>query len=173
MWPAVAAARHCDECGWAVADLRDDELVRLVGAEGPAWTVLLDGAPLDALRWRSDPEVWTGLEYAAHVRGVLEVFGGRVQRMLAEDHPAMEEWDDEGAITAEAYNEQDPADVLAGLVAAAASYADTLRGVNGEAWQRTGTRPGATWTVSTITWYGLHESVHHRYDVKRSLQAAP
>jgi hypothetical protein len=173
MWPSVAASQECAECGWAASGLGDEGLVRLIGAEGPAWSVVLADAPLDGLRWRPDPEVWSGLEYAAHSRGVLEVFGGRVQRMLAEEHPEMPEWDDEGAITAEVYNEQDPADVRAGIEAAAAAYAEVLRGVNGEAWQRTGTRPGMVWSVSSISWYGLHESVHHRFDVERSLQHAP
>ena len=46
------------------------DLVRLIGGEGPAWTGVLQGASAAALRWRPAPDVWTGLEYAAHVRRV-------------------------------------------------------------------------------------------------------
>ena len=78
MWPGVVASRGCEECSWKVHDLEDGDLVRLIGGEGPAWTGVLQGASAAALRWRPAPDVWTGLEYAAHVRGVLEVFGARV-----------------------------------------------------------------------------------------------
>jgi hypothetical protein len=173
MWPGVVASRGCDECGWKVHDLEDDDLVRLIGGEGPAWAGVLDGAPRAALRWRPAPDVWTGLEYAAHVRGVLEVFAARVALMLSEDDPELVVWDDEAAVVAEAYDEQDPAAVLTGIEAAAAAYADVLRGVGGAAWSRTGRREDTEFSVSSISWYGLHESVHHRHDVERALQNAP
>jgi hypothetical protein len=173
MWPDVVASRGCDECSWKVHDLEDDDLVRLLGGEGPAWAGVLQHASVGALHWRPAPEVWTGLEYAAHLRGVLEVFGARVVRMLEQDDPELVVWDDEAAVTAEAYDEQDAADVLAGIQAAAAAYAEVLRGVGGAAWSRTGRREDTVFTVSSISWYGLHESVHHRHDVERSLRNAP
>ncbi|OWY61863.1 hypothetical protein B7486_61520 [cyanobacterium TDX16] len=173
MWPGVVAGGRCGECGWKVHDLEDGDLVRLMGGEGPAWAGVLRGASVEVLRWRPAPEVWTGLEYAAHVRGVLEVFGARVALMLREDDPELVVWDDEAAVIEEAYDEQDPAEVLAGIQAAAAAYAEVLRGVVGSAWSRTGRREDTVFTVSSISWYGLHESVHHRHDVERALQNAP
>lgn len=173
MWPAVVASRGCDECQWAVHDLEDADLVMLLGAEAPAWSALLVHAEPEALHWRRDPAVWTALEYACHVRGVLEVFAERVERMLAEDDPDLVVWDDEAAVLDEDYDGQDPLAVQAGLEAAAARYSQVLRNVNGEAWTRTGRREDTVFTVSSISWYGLHESVHHRHDVERLLQDAP
>ena len=172
MWPTVAASRQCAECGWDVAGRPDADLAGLLDAEGDAWAAVLEDAPLAGLRWRPDPETWTGLEYAAHVRGVLTVFAERVVRMLGEEDPVLVVWDDEAAVLAEAYDEQDPAEVLDGLQVAAGAYGEQLVELPGEMWSRTGRREDTVFTVSSISWYGLHESTHHRFDVERSLQQA-
>lgn len=169
MWPSVVASGSCQECGWDLSEVADQELGAWMAAQGPAWREAVHGRSRAQLRRRSDPDVWTPLEYTAHVRGVLGTFADRVERMLAEDDPPLVVWDDEAAVVDEAYDEQDPDEVLAGLVAEAERYAVVLGGVQGPAWDRTGRREQVVFTVSSITRYALHESTHHRVDVQRAL----
>src|SRR3712207_2854126 len=57
---------------------------------------------------RPEPAVWSPVEYAAHVRDVCTVFRGRLGRMLAEDDPEFENWDQDETALAERYWEQRP-----------------------------------------------------------------
>jgi hypothetical protein len=145
--------------------------------EGPGWGQLLGEAPVAALRWRAAPETWSALEYACHSRGVLEVFAARVERMLVEDDPDLVVWDDEAAVLDEAYNEQDPVVMADALQVATDGYrallgrVDRVAGASG-AWARTGRREDDVFTVSSLSRYALHESMHHRFDASRSIGQA-
>ena len=49
------------------------------------------------VRERPAPGVWSPIEYACHVRDVHAVFARRVARMIAEDDPQFENWDQDAA----------------------------------------------------------------------------
>ena len=67
---------------------------------------------------------------------------------------------------AERYNDQDPVVVAGALTAAADGLAATFGTVEGDSWQRAGTRSdGATFTVVTFGRYMIHDPVHHLHDV--------
>ena len=115
-------------------------------------------------RPRSDK--WSGLEYACHVRDVLRVFDGRLLLMLTEQGPLFENWDQDETALADRYDLQDPAVVAAELVAAADVLADRYESVTESQWTRPGTRSnGSQFTVETLAIYGLHDPIHHLWDV--------
>ena len=88
--------------------------------------------------------------------------------MLDEDNPAFANWDQDVTAIEERYNEQDPAVVAQELSDAASRLADIYDGLDEGQWQRTGGRSdGASFTVSTIGRYMLHDVVHHAWDVTR------
>ena len=67
--------------------------------------LLVGGAEV---RRRPEPEVWSALEYGAHVRDVFSVMLGRLELMLDEDDPTFANWDQDATAEAEHYADQDP-----------------------------------------------------------------
>jgi hypothetical protein len=97
------------------------------------------------------------------------VFDRRVRQMLSQDDPAFDNWDQDETALRSRYDLQDPASVARELTDAATHFAETYAGVSGSQWERTGRRSdGASFTVLTLGQYGLHDLVHHVWDVKAS-----
>ena len=115
---------------------------------------------------RPEPDVWSALEYACHVRDVHRLFDERVALMLDEDDPEFANWDQDETAIADDYHHQDPARVAVELVEAAGAVAGRYAAVSGEQWQRRGRRSdGSEFTVETTPATTLHDVVHHAHDV--------
>jgi len=159
--------RVCPECGFDTQDVDRDDLAGRIAATSAAWATILAGPDV---RTRPDDDTWSPLEYACHVRDVHGVYAGRVGRMLAEDDPHYENWDQDATALAERYTEQDPAQVATELRGAGEALGALFAGVSGDGWQRTGRRSdGASFTVDSISRYYLHDIEHHIWDVTGSL----
>ena len=155
--------RPCAECGFDAARLPATDVAAMARDNAGAWQAVLRR---EDVRDRPSPGVWSPLEYAAHVRDVHRVFDGRLQRMLAEDDPLFENWDQDATAVESRYAEQDPASVATELAAAAGVIADRFAAVDGDEWGRTGRRSdGARFTVETFARYFAHDWVHHLHDV--------
>jgi hypothetical protein len=168
----------CEECRFDPSDLGPDDVSGAVRDLGRKYRAPLsrflpgeDGSAL--VRSRSAPDVWTPLEYACHVRDVLDVFARRVQRTLAEDDPDYGWWDHEAAVADERYNEQDAGAVADALAANAETFASVLETVPPDGWDRTGRRrDGEPFTVLGLARFAVHEGRHHLLDVGRGLRTA-
>jgi hypothetical protein len=155
--------RPCPECGFTASDVDFEEIPRLVRENAAAWQPVLGRADVAV---RPDDHTWSALEYAAHVRDVFRIFSTRLALMRTEDDPQFPNWDQDATAVAERYNEQDPAVVARELADAAASVADDFAAVPVGERERTGRRSdGASFTVSTLGTYLLHDPVHHLHDV--------
>lgn len=162
-WTWVLAER-CGECGFIGTDVAGPEIAGTVHDLVPRWRAALNR--LDA-RDRPDPEVWSVLEYGAHVRDVHRVFGERLQLMLGQDDPPFANWDQDATALADRYDLQDPGRVADELADAAAALAAGFAAVRPGQWARTGRRSnGSTFTVETLGQYFLHDVVHHLHDVR-------
>lgn len=158
--------RPCPECGYDASAVVGAEVPALVRADAAAWAEVLADGP--AARRRPRPGVWSASEYACHVRDVHRLFDVRLARMLAEDDPLFDDWDQDGTAVRERYSEQDPGVVLEQLADAAERIARAFEAVDGEQWSRAGRRSdGARFTVDSFARYYLHDVVHHRHDVSR------
>ena len=125
------------------------------------------------IRRRPDPQTWSGLEYAAHVADLYELFTSVITRMNQQDHPTISDfWDSDERAAAERYNEQDPAAVLDRLDAAATSLVRALDRVDSGSWGRTATFAWGERDILTMTRNAVHEGSHHLRDVERVLEAA-
>ena len=132
-------------------------------ANAAAWEVLLQRDDA-SLRFR--PDRWSVLEYACHVRDVFRVYDHRLARMLDEDAPHYDNWDQNETAAVDAYRAQDPATVGPELVAAAEVVSERFDAVTSEQWSRTGHRSdGAVFTVESFARYFVHDPVHHLWDV--------
>ena len=167
----------CEECGFdpaAVTGALAAEAVKGFGRRYRApLTRFLPGEDGGAIvRARAAPDVWSAIEYAAHVRDVFGLFDRRVAQILAGGSPDLEVIDHVAALTNGRYVELDPIVVADAVAFAAGTFAERLASVKGDDWQRWGTRDGEPRTILEIAQRGAHEGNHHLLDIGRSLRAA-
>jgi hypothetical protein len=159
--------RVCPDCGFDTGAADRGDLAGRIAATSRALVAVLAGPDVSR---RPDDTTWSPLEYACHVRDVHRVYAGRVGRMLAEDDPAYDNWDQDATAVADRYADQDPAVVAQELTASGDVLGALFAGVSGDGWERTGRRSdGATFTVDSIGRYYLHDIEHHVWDVTGSL----
>jgi hypothetical protein len=100
------------------------------------------------------------------VRDVCDLFAARLHRMLTEDGPLFDNWDQDATAVEERYWEQEPGELAEQLTVNAEQIAEAFGGVAGEQWQRPGRRSdGSEFTVDTFARYFLHDLAHHAWDV--------
>ncbi len=166
----------CPECRFdpgAVADVAGE--IEALGRKFAApLTRFLDGEDGAALlRRRPEPEAWSALEYACHVRDVLELFEDRVQAVAASPGIRLGWWDHERAAADGDYASSDPSVVADQIAAACISFASTLRSLTPEQRLQVGERrPGEVLTATELAVFALHEAKHHQLDIGRTLRAA-
>jgi hypothetical protein len=101
---------------------------------------------------------------------VFRRYDGRIALMLTEDDPLYPNWDQDASSVENRYEQQDPGQVVAELVAAAEQVAVRLDGIRGAQWDRRGRRSdGASFTINTIARYMIHDPIHHLWDVCTAL----
>lgn len=160
--------RACPQCGFEAGAVNGDMLGAQILRAVEPWPEVLRRPDV---RERKRPDVWSDLEYGAHVRDVCGVFDGRLRLMLEEDDPPFEDWDQDAAATDGAYAEQSPGTVAAQIGPAADILATRFDTVPDDAWEGTGRRSnGSTFTVLTLGQYCLHDLVHHAHDVGATLR---
>ena len=156
--------RRCPECGLAAGEIAYAHVVDRAEVAAMEWVQILRSSP--AVNARPQPDVWSPLEYGAHVRDVYRLFDRRLASMLAEDDPVFANWDQDETALAERYRELDPDDVADELTDAAAIFVASLQDVPVDQLQRRGRRSdGAAFTVETFGQYFLHDVIHHLWDV--------
>jgi hypothetical protein len=157
-------SRPCPECGFRADSVRREEVADRVRASAAPWQEVLRRA--DAAR-RPRPTTWSPVEYACHVRDVHELYLTRLERMLTEDDPLYDNWDQDATALECRYDEQRAEEVAPQLAAAAEALAARFDDVVGEQWERPGRRSdGARFTVDTFARYLLHDLEHHLWDVR-------
>ena len=156
--------RKCPDCGFDASTCAFAEVPELVRRNASWWERLFAEGAIHP--GRSDPGVWSPLEYACHVRDVYERFHARVVLMLTEWNPLYSNWDQDATALADRYEEQEPAAVVDRLVVAAAAMAVRLEAVAPTDLPRPGRRSdGALFTVDTVARYMVHDPIHHVWDV--------
>jgi hypothetical protein len=171
----VSEAR-CDECGFDYEALGPAEIPEAVRAFAKRYRAPLtrfirdeDGDAL--VRRRPGPEVWSALEYAAHVRDVFANYDRWIGQCLAEDRPVMEGPGPDELAAAGRYNEDDPGAVADALAANAERLAATIEAVPADGWDRSGLRRGEERSVLLMARRAVHEGSHHLLDIGRGLRA--
>jgi hypothetical protein len=162
-WTWVLSQR-CPECGFTATDVDGPAIGATVRDLSPRWASALHRA--DA-RDRPAPTTWSTLEYGAHVRDVMRIFGDRLSLLLAQDDPLFENWDQDATALADRYDLQNPQVVAGQLADAAERTAAAFDSVADDQWGRSGRRSnGSEFTVLTLGQYFLHDVVHHLHDVR-------
>lgn len=154
----------CAECGFDPAAVSRTALPARISDALAGWPQVLARTEV---RTRPAPQVWSPLEYGAHVRDVLGVFTARLQLLLEVDDPRFDNWDQDAAAIAGDYAAADPAEVADRIAAATPPLVAGFAAVPDTAWQRRGLRSnGSEFTVETLGIYLVHDLDHHVHDVR-------
>ncbi|MBZ5529085.1 MAG: DinB family protein [Acidobacteriia bacterium] len=70
----------------------------------------------DTLGWKPSPKRWSIGEILAHLAELEQVYGQRVQRIVTEDVPALEAYDQNAAAAEGRYSRPDPEESLASFI---------------------------------------------------------
>jgi hypothetical protein len=157
----------CRQCGFSYTMGRP-EIIPWLRADTRAFVEKFGRIDAGAVRTRPEPDVWSPVEYACHVRDVLRVQTERVLLVQREVDPVFVAMRREERAAEERYNEQDPAQVAAELQDAAEAFVSVLDGFDDEAWTRTGVYNYPEPALRTVEWIAIHtdhELLHHRGDI--------
>jgi hypothetical protein len=166
---------RCAQCGF------EYDLGTAPGA-GPAivegvsrFAAILRDAPTD-LHHRTQPDVWSPLEYGCHVRDVLLVQRERVLAARRTDCPSFDPMGRDERVLHDGYAHQDPVDVARQLTDGAALFANVLARLDAGDWERRVTYNYPRRLERSLRWVALHtvhEVRHHLADVRRQLEPSP
>ncbi len=164
--PNVCGVDRCEECGFEY-DLNEAEQAGAAIVDGVAQlAAVLQGSP-DHLTRRPQPQTWSALEYACHVRDVLLVQRERVLAARRTDRPSFEPMGRDERVEHDGYAEQDPRDVSRQLTDAARLFANVLARLDPSDWDRTVMYNYPTRSARSLRWiamHTLHEVHHHLLD---------
>jgi hypothetical protein len=167
-WTWVIHER-CPECGFDPTELELEDVPDLTRDYA---AVVADAARHRDATVRPEPQTWSSLEYACHVRDVCSIFLARLVRMLDEEDPVFANWDQDDTAVENEYWRQRPGLVAGQLTAAADTIAAQFADVRSDQWPRPGRRSnGSRFTVETFAVYFLHDLAHHAWDVSGRIAA--
>ncbi len=168
---SVAEVDRCDECGFeydlAEAPAAGPAIVQGVGE----FVVMLSDRAVD-LRTRRQPQTWSPLEYACHLRDVLLVQRERVLAARRFDRPSFDPMGRDERVEHDGYADQDADDVVRQFIDAAHLFANVLSRLGANDWERTVMYNYPTRLERSLRWvavHTVHEVRHHLVDIRRQL----
>jgi hypothetical protein len=169
-WAGVPRAR-CDDCGFDARGMKEREFAAAIRALGERWVVFADACRRDAEEHpRANADVQVAVELACHVREGLAVFAQRIERVLAEDRPALGLWAYEHSHAVGGVHESLHA-VATDIGVNASEIADVLKAVTRDGWMRRGSVAGREYTVAGLARFALHEGSHHLIEAEQAVLA--
>jgi hypothetical protein len=126
----------------------------------------------DSPRWdaRPDPARFSLREVVAHLLDYDSVSRERFERIIREDHPELENWDETEA--AEHYEARDPKHQIENLLVSRQELAVWLEGLSDDEWQRVGSRPNVgEFSVEQGTSLLLGHDAYHLEQIVAWLEA--
>jgi hypothetical protein len=138
-----------------------------------AWQEFLGSADESFLRANPEPGVFSPIQYGAHVRDIVRVYGDRIELAIAEDNPTFPQFSPSSEVF-EAYNTMAVAALAEDLDTQAQRLATIVANLHDDQWDRTLVRDGGkdgvfTFTVHGQACYAVHESHHHLLDAEGAL----
>jgi hypothetical protein len=137
---------------------------------------LRDGADLQIpvddprIRVRPQPDVWSALEYTAHLRDVLRFYDDRIERTLTEVRPQLTAFGFHDACERLGYNAEPAAETLQQLHREGQALADRVNGLDATQWDRVAIGSGGDErSVLRLARSAAHEVRHHALDIRRVL----
>lgn len=122
----------------------------------------LEGFPQDSLTARPIVGKWSAAEIVHHLADSETTSGLRLRRLLVEDHPLIQGYDQDAYADALNYNRREITPSLDAFRAARATSAQLFEFMNDEDWQREGTHSesGSYSAEDWLTIYAAHAHNH-------------
>ncbi len=166
----------CSECGFVYDEVSVDKIPARLTSLGPNYRDrLVCGDPPVArggLRNRPDLDVWTPLEYACHLRDLLEVQRARLVLALSEECPTYSPMGREELVITRRYDEQDPIVVADQIDRRTDELAVAFSALDAAQWERTAIYNWPAPAERSMAWmarHTIHEGEHHLGDMDRLL----
>ena len=162
----------CEKCGFSL----DESRARQAGPEIVAGAIALAqqlNSPNHDFATRRDPDTWSPLEYACHLRDVLIVQRERILLGLRVDRPAPQMMGAEDRGYYDGYSEQNPSDVGRQMTEMARLLAHMMGRISDAEWGRRVRFIGFDPEERTLAWVAVdtwHEMRHHTIDIERQLR---
>ncbi len=166
----------CDECGFDYEALEPAAIPAAIRSFAKRYRAplsrFLPGEDGDSLvRQRPEPDTWSALEYAAHIRDVFINYAGWIELTITEDRPALEGPGPEELAKLRNYNDDDPAVVVGAVADNAERLAAVVQAVPDDGWERVGLRGDHERSVLLSARRAVHEGSHHLLDIGRGLRS--
>ncbi|MBI1795587.1 MAG: DinB family protein [Candidatus Eisenbacteria bacterium] len=142
-------------------------------AEGVAEvTLALEGFPASGLTHHAVPGKWSAAEIVHHLADSETTSALRIRKLLAEDHPVIHGYDQEGWAKRLRYNERDIAPSLAAFRAARETTTQVLQAMSEADWGREGwhTESGRYSAETWLAIYAVHAH-NHAAQIRRQREA--
>lgn len=167
-WSTV---RICDECSFDW-DLDQNGVLGALATFPEGYRTRLDRFRLapdaQVIRRRPSPEVWSALEYAVHVRDVIDFYTDRIDRVLEEDRPQMDGAGFSTMPELRRYLDEDPELILDEIDSATVVVEERLRSLSADQWARVGIgMDGDERTLLVLARRLTHDCQHHLLDLDR------
>lgn len=154
----------CEECGEDVRALNPTQIATLIRDSVGRFDTALQRTDTAV---RPSPQVWSPLEYCAHVSEMCAVMHHRLTLLTTQDLPTFAIWDQDAAALEHNYAAMDPRNVAENLSISADEFALALENLQDAQIPRRGFRSnGATFTTATLAQYAWHDAVHHLHDLR-------
>ena len=178
----VEPSRSCPECGFTSVRVSgqagaltvwhyDEDVFRsaseAISAGCGQIAEILRSSP-ERLRIRLDPERWSPLEYACHVRDALLIQRERVLKALRGHGDEVLPMGRDERVMHDGYNEQQPRNVALQVEQAALLFTDLLQRLRPSEWELEVTYLFPAPSPRTLRWVAVHtahEVLHHLYDI--------
>ena len=164
---------ECPECGFAYESVGLDEIPIVLRELGSRFSVAIEGIDDAILRGRTDPMVWSPLEYLCQVRDVFLIQRDRAVLALIEDRPSFPRMYRDERVDLVHYASEAPGQVVQDQLRVAA---DLVAGVfsarSPDEWQRPLIYNYPEPVERDLAWLGrhtVHEGEHHLFDIDRQL----
>jgi hypothetical protein len=171
-WPRIQN-EPCPQCGFNPAAMPPQTLGEVAVGLGSGWREFLVQADDDYLRTIPEPGVNSPLQYGAHVRDILRVYGERMVLAVEQDNPVVPIFNPPQEVWQE-YNRLGAEELAEDIEARAGRLAEIVDGMDPSAWSRIVINDRGQYGVYSFTVAGLarnavHEAHHHLLDAKGTL----
>ncbi len=174
-WPRIQS-EPCPQCGFNPASLAPESLGDVAMEKAAGWHEFLAEADDTYLRHIPEPGVNSPIQYGAHVRDILKVYGERMALAVEQDNPIVPMFNPPQEVW-EVYNGLNAQELASDIDAQAGRLAELVSSMGPSDWSRIVINDRGQYGVYTFTVAGLarnavHEAHHHLLDARGTLFSA-
>jgi hypothetical protein len=157
----------CPDCGIDVEAIAVSDAVNALRTFPRRYREALEPVPDDLLHTRPSPDTWSALEYAVHVREVLDLYALALPLVLERARPEFPGFDPDDAVASRPEWTLDRALVLDGIAAACGTLVARADATPNAAWDRPFAIGENEHPARFLMQKAAHEGSHHLRDIAR------